>query len=132
MDIRQTLRGMYPALLMVGALACTDSSAPDREDFTTPGTLVVASGDNQTASAGQPFTAPLRVIVFTPSEKKCNGCTVEWTLTPGGFSQGPVVTRTVVTGEAAINISSLSPAGQYTVTASLANGSAVRFTLRAL
>ncbi len=116
-------------LLLAG---CAESApAEPEQDFTTPGTITKAAGDGQTALAGQPFAEPLRVVVFTPTGHKCNGCNVVWTLSPGQFNGGPVRTQTLVTGIVDFRITSLSPAGQYTVRATIDNGKSVDFTLTA-
>jgi len=97
-------------------------------DYSTPGTIVINSGNNQTAPVGTPFPQPLSVTVFTPDDLKCNGCLVTWTLSPGSFSS-PVSAPTAITGIEGLNVQGLSPAGTYSVRASIDDGSSVTFTL---
>jgi hypothetical protein len=104
--------------------------------LTTPGSILKGgsglaggTGDNQTAPAGAAFPPPLSVTVFTPDGKKCNGCVVQWALSPGQFTGGVISTKTDVTGVVLFNVSSLSPRGTYQVRATIANGQSVTFTL---
>lgn len=116
------------SLALLGAGACKqDSTNPSNsdEDFTTPGTIQALEGDGQVVPAGQQ-PSPLRVIVWTPGGKKCNGCTVTWSLTPGQFVGGPVIGQTSVIGEAGLNLSGFGH-GSYVVTAKLTNNSSVDF-----
>jgi hypothetical protein len=113
-------------VLVVGACAQTPT---DDSDFTTPDAIVIGSGNDQSVTAGQPVPLPLRVIVFTPDDLKCNGCAVAWMLSPGGFTSGTVFVQTSVVGEAALQITGIGSPGNYTITASIANGASVNFSL---
>jgi hypothetical protein len=136
--MRLTCTQLSRALLLAAPLAllsaCTDDpvGVDDGADYSTPATISKAWGDGQSAPTGQPFPEPLRVIVFTSTGHKCNGCEVIWTLSPGQFDGGPIRARTVVTGASQLFVTSLTPRGTYTVRATLQNGSSVDFRLTAL
>lgn len=132
----KSLRRSVMSLVSIAALAACGSdsttSVEPEKDYTTPGAIVIANfSDNQSAPAGSAFARPLEVIVFTPNNLKCYGCTVTWTLSPGQFNGGPVQTKTLVTGFSSLNITSLTPRGVYHVTAQIENGQSVTFTLTA-
>lgn len=122
-------------VVALGASACMaacSQSGSGGGDFSTPGTvLIVGQGNNQTAAVGQAFALPLQVEVLTPDDNKCDGCTVQWQITPGGFqgSGSDVTDTTNVVGQAGINIEGIPTAGEYTVSATIANGDSVDFSL---
>lgn len=119
------------AALLLAALPGCKSTEPsgggEEPDFSTPSEIIKASGDAQVISSGS-VVQPLRVIVFTPTGHKCNGCAVTWSLSPGQFQGGAVVATTLVTGEAGLNLINFQ-AGSYTITATISNNKSVTFSV---
>jgi hypothetical protein len=113
------------ALILLSAAGCpTDSTDDSQDDFTTPGVIHIEEGDGQVTAVDTPFPHPLRVIVFTPADRKCNGCQVTWAI-PG--HDDPLKTKTDVFGESAIQLTPHGLTGQFQIVASLDNGESATF-----
>jgi hypothetical protein len=126
----RTTVALGAALLLAGLPACKStepSGGGEEPDFSTASEIVKASGDAQIVSSGG-AVQPLRVTVFTPTGHKCYGCTVTWTMSPGQFQGGSVISTTNVTGEAGINLINFQ-AGSYTITATISNNKSVAFSV---
>lgn len=119
------------ALSLAGCIGGDSPTGPEA-DYVTPDVVVAAAGSGQSVRAGEPFPDVLRAIVFTPTDHKCNGCNVVWTLSPGAFDGGPIHTKTLVTGASELRINYLTPAGSYVVRATIDNGEYAEFELNAL
>jgi plastocyanin len=124
------------ALLTGGglALACGDDGGND--GGTPPNTTAIAkassnSGDAQTATVGQPLTAPLQVVV-TEGGAPSAGKTVTWATASGG-SLDPASTATNSSGVATTSWTLGTTSGAQTATATLsgASGSPVTFNATA-
>ncbi len=82
-----------------------------------PRTLVKISGDNQTGSAGVSLPQPFVVEVRDTNGDPVEGVTVTFTVTGGGGSLNPEVTRTNASGRAWTRLTPGDNAGTNTVTA---------------
>jgi adhesin/invasin len=95
-DARVVLR----AAVILSAAECpvddiTTPSDPPTPADPTPTSLVIVSGNNQTATVGQALTNPLIVRVDDQSSNAMSGITVSFAVTQGGGSVG---TASVATG----------------------------------
>ena len=104
-------------------LACKDASAP-----AGPGQLVIAAGNNQSATFGTALPAPLTVRITGTDNRPFAGAIVSWTVTQGVAVAQPATSVSNAAGEATTSLLLGIEPGPVGVTASLAGLTPVVFT----
>jgi Bacterial Ig domain/Domain of unknown function DUF11/Bacterial Ig-like domain (group 3) len=134
-----TVAGGYTVTGADGAATGADGAATGTAALTvTPGpaaTVTASGGDNQSATTGQAFAAPLSVTVTDAYGNPVGGATVTFTIVPGGGTAGfggTAQTVTAVTTAAGVATSPAldagSTAGPVTITATTPGASGVAGT----
>ena len=102
----------------------------------TPSAVAVVSGSGQSATAGQPITAPLVAVVNAQGGGVLAGQTVNWSVSPAGAATlGSPTSTSDANGQVSTTVTlNASAVGSVTVTATLASNSALKatFTLNAI
>src|SRR5690242_10850793 len=109
----------FRAVVLLGSLcSCggADSTPPVR-----PQSVVVLSGDNQSAVRGSDLPDALRVQVLGSDNKPFAGATVTWSATHGQATVAPAQTITDANGSAETRISTLASLGSLTIAAAVGN-----------
>lgn len=81
-------------LLALGSVACEDLLQEPDTGIATPLTLVVESGDDQTAEPGSTLPAPLRVRLVDLQSRSVERLRVEWVVLEGSGRVSPRTTFT--------------------------------------
>jgi hypothetical protein len=109
------------ALLVVGCSSDDSTSAPE------PGSLAVASGDQQHVAVGTTAPEPLVVTVLDKSGNALPGVTVTWEVQSGGGTLSAVESVTDATGMARVEYSAGTGSGPVVVSATVDGLDAVTF-----
>ncbi len=96
-----------------------------------PALLEIATGDNQSASAGSPLPAPLVVRVGDLYNNPVSGVTVNWVAATGGGTVSGPTSITNASGNASINRTLGGTVGVQTTTASVAGTTPALVTFNA-
>ena len=122
------------AILALAALAaCGDDNDTLTNVVTpTPTALSITAGtNNQTGTVGTALSTPLSVKVVDQNGNAISGATVSWAVAANNGSLSGSTSATDASGIATIVWTLPGAAGNYSATASLANGQAVTFTATA-
>jgi hypothetical protein len=115
---------LFSAAVILSAAECpvddiTTPSDPPTPADPTPTSLVIVSGNNQTATVGQALTNPLIVRVDDQSSNAMSGITVSFAVTQGGGSVGTASVATGSDGQAQTPWTLGTAAGQQQVDATV-------------
>jgi hypothetical protein len=113
------------ALLLGAAIACGDSTSPDKRVL--PRSLDKVSGDEQSVVRGHTIDLPLTVRVVGSDGKPLAGATVQWSLLSGQARLPAKETATNASGEAQALVSEIATIGQLFVSATVADVAPVVF-----
>jgi len=120
----------WRAIVLLGAL-CSCGSA-DSTPPVRPQSVVVLSGDNQSAVRGSDLPNALRVQVLGSDSKPFAGATVTWAATHGQATISPTQTITDANGTAETMVSTLASLGSLTITATVGDLTPASFRVTAL
>lgn len=116
-------------VLVLAVVACSDSSGPNPnpnpnpQPNTTPASLTIVAGNNQSALAGEALGTALTVRVENSDGDPLTDVTVSWTVQAGGGALGSATSMTNAQGQAT-NTYTLGPSAMTnTVRASIASTS---------
>lgn len=98
---------------------------------TTPGSIEVASGDNQTATVGAPLAQPLVARVRNTDNQPLADVVVAWSVTQGGGTLGGPTSTTNAQGLASNTYTVGQSAGTEQVTAAVQDNTSVNVTFTA-
>ena len=104
-------------------IGCGDAGGP-----VTPGQMVIAAGDNQSASLGTTVSVPLKVRLTGTDNQPFPGAVVTWAVTQGVAVTQPSTSVTDVAGEATTALVLGFETGPVRVTASITGVAPVVFT----
>jgi plastocyanin len=121
------------SLACVAVAACGDSgpSDPDPNPDTTPATLSVESGNNQSADVGMTLGAPFVVRVENAGGDPLGGETIDWTVQSGGGSLGSSSSTTDALGMAQTTYTVGSTAGSNQIRAAVRDATNLTATFTA-
>jgi len=124
---RAASRGAFTLFALMGLAlgACDD----DVTDPSTPTTVTIVSGDQQTATAGAALAAPFVVNIDDQNGNPMSGVTVTWAITSGGGSLSATSSVSDSNGEAQVTYTAGPDAGTGTVTATVSGLTALTFTV---
>lgn len=136
-DLRQinTMPRLLPArrpLALLGALLLAACGGGTSEEPVTPGSLIVATGNNQTGVVGTPLPTTLSVIVRDTKGRLMTGQRVDWDVAAGAGAVSPASSRTDASGVAVTTWTLGTTAGIGRVAAQVTGVTAVSFAATVL
>ncbi len=107
------------AVLLLTACPGENGTDPDPTPDTTPASIGVVSGNDQTNEVNNALGAPLVVVVKNAAGSGLGSKTVDWTVQAGGGMLSSATSSTSGAGEASVNYTLGPTAGTNTVRASV-------------
>ena len=120
--LRKTIRAIGLVVVLSVAGACTLNT-----DVSSPGALLIQSGDEQTAAANTALPVPLGVIVVTQFGEPIKNATVTWSVQSGGGSLSASSTLSDDAGLTSVTYTTGPVAGPATIRAQVHGVPAVTF-----
>ena len=128
---RTTRRTLVVLAAIVCAQACTSKENTPTE-LSQPATLIVASGDGQTAIGAVPLGAPLVLRVTDVKNRGVANVTVSWSASDADARLSASTSTTDAQGQAAVQWTLGAAAGRQTVTASVASIAGAKAVFQAI